>query len=149
MARIRGERHTRTVAVPSTRRVSLEWLPLALALLGVGLIGGFGLELPAWAPLAGALLLGVGAYVLGRVHGQAAPDPSARGRVTQLERALLQFAVLLGNDGLTRAPVGRASGAPGAQPGFDAVVAGPTGRTDLDGPTIEDRLDDPLPGEAR
>lgn len=150
MARIAGERRVRTVGLASTWRPPLEWIPLAIALTGVGLILGPGYDLPAWAPFAGAITLGAGAYWLGLRHGQAAPDPAARGRVTQLERALLQFSLLLGNDGLAgRADRGGAE-PQREQPGRAPSERDTAGRTDHHGPTLEGArgLDDPLPGET-
>jgi hypothetical protein len=149
MARIRSDRQHHTVKVPSSRTWSLEWVPLAVALAGFGLVTGVVPVAGPWAPLAGAVALGVGAYLLGRSHGQANPDPSARGRVSQLEQALLQLAVVLGNDGLARrVERSRRQEAP-AEPRSDAGERGGARPADHDGPAAGPRsLDDPLPGET-
>ena len=151
MARIPGKRKTRTVTATTPRRIVPTWTPLAVALVGVGLILGVGLDLPLWAPFAGTIILGIGAYWLGRSHGEAAPDPAARGRVSQLERALLQFAVLLGNDGLAANDQRRSEEPQPSQPREPAGQPVEAGRADHDGSTIAGAaaFDDPLPGEAR
>lgn len=123
-------------------------LPLVVALAGLGLSLSPPSMDPGW-PILGALALGAGAYWLGRDAGSARPDPGARARVSQLERALLSLTWLGRHDGEARLPDGPEPGAQGkpdgAPPRKRGRVRGPLLRGAATGPGPA--LDDPLPGE--
>lgn len=111
---------------PKAPPVGRQLAPVSETVWMVGLVGGLVVAIGApdeasWLVRGAAVVVAVVCgYGLGRAHGQARPDPAARGRVSQLERAFTQLALLAGYDGLARRPDGSRTAAAGTEPAADA-----------------------------
>jgi len=123
------------------------WVPLAVAMLGFGLV--LSPEgIPWWARVVGAALLGAGAFWLGQDRQH---DPHDRVRIMQLERALLTMGVLrrAGDDEAPRGSGGLRPSPPSKEHGMDEPLHLDTRPGAATGPQRDPDLDDPLPGEER
>lgn len=121
MARIGTSRDKAKAPAPPRASMGVNepvWLALGLGGLVTAIAAP---DTAAWMVQPAAIVVsGVGFYGLGRAHGQARPDPAARSRVTYLERALAQLALVAGYDGLARRADSEGNGASGTEPRADA-----------------------------
>ncbi len=151
MAKIQGERPEKKPGkagrIPSASGIGTPaWLPLAVALAGLVVVLSAPESVEWWIKSLALVAFGTGLYLLGRRHGEAAPDIAARGRVVQLERALSQIWAV--------SRMGRAGTPAGPEPPVEAEEPRRDEGDDRSEPGHESRrlgatadLDAALPGE--